>query len=288
MATPQRTALIVDPSHEISGMLPRVFERAEWKVERAPNNEKALSLVRERPFDIVLTSEKTSGVEDVELLRKIRAIRPHTRVIILTARSTPKEVIAAIREHAFSYFTLPFSVTGLAEMVQHAMQADLWDDGIELVSATPEWIHLYARCQLDTAERLTQFIHEIGDDLPHAEREAVGRAFREMLLNAIEHGGHFDPNEYVEISYIRTRRAVSCRIRDPGKGFSLKEIPHAAVSNPPDDPLHHLENRESQGLRPGGYGVLLARELVDELLYGEKGNEVVLIKYIDKQPAKSA
>jgi anti-sigma regulatory factor (Ser/Thr protein kinase) len=35
-------------------------------------------------------------------------------------------------------------------------------------------------------------------------------------------------------------------------------------------------------LRPGGFGVLLARNSVDELIYNEKGNEVVLVKYVDK------
>lgn len=34
-------------------------------------------------------------------------------------------------------------------------------------------------------------------------------------------------------------------------------------------------------LLPGGYGLLLAREMVDELVYNEQGNEVILIKYID-------
>jgi len=277
----RKTALVIDPNRDVSAMLPRVFDRAEWTVEQVPNNSAALDQVTKKSFDIVLTSEKTSGVEDVELLRKIRAMRPHTRMIIFAPRATPKPVIAAMREHAFSYFTLPFSASGVAEMVRNAMETECWDEGIELVSATPEWIRLFARCDLRTADRLVQFVHEIGADLPDAERNAVETSFREMLLNAIEHGGRFNRNEYVEISYIRTRRAVACRIRDPGQGFTLQEIPHAAVSNPPEDPFRHLELRESQGLRPGGYGVLLAKEMVDELLYNEKGNEVVLIKYVD-------
>ena len=33
-------------------------------------------------------------------------------------------------------------------------------------------------------------------------------------------------------------------------------------------------------LRPGGYGVLLPKHLVDELMYSEKGNEVLLVKYL--------
>jgi anti-sigma regulatory factor (Ser/Thr protein kinase)/CheY-like chemotaxis protein len=282
----QKTALVIDPNREVTALLPRVFDRAEWNLEQVPNNSSALERVTEKSFDIVLTSEKTSGLEDVELLRKIRAMRPHTRMIIFAPRSTPKQVIAAMREHAFSYFTLPFSVSGVAEMVRNAMEADCWDEGIELVSATPEWIRLFARCDMKTADRLVQFVREIGGDVPEAERTALETAFREMLLNAMEHGGNFNRNEYVEISYIRTRRAVACRIRDPGKGFTIRDIPHAAVSNPPEDPFRHLEHRESKGLRPGGYGVLLAKEMVDELLYNEKGNEVVLIKYIDVASAR--
>jgi hypothetical protein len=34
------------------------------------------------------------------------------------------------------------------------------------------------------------------------------------------------------------------------------------------------------GLRPGGFGILLTRNIIDELIYGEMGNEVVLIKYL--------
>jgi hypothetical protein len=43
----------------------------------------------------------------------------------------------------------------------------------------------------------------------------------------------------------------------------------------------HIAQREKEGMRPGGYGLLLARGTVDELLYSEIGNEVLLIKYVD-------
>ena len=39
--------------------------------------------------------------------------------------------------------------------------------------------------------------------------------------------------------------------------------------------------REEQGLRPGGFGLLMVRASVDELVYNEKHNEVVFIKYLD-------
>ena len=277
--TPAKTALIVDADPKVEKVLTRALDPQVWSIQHAPDNRTVLGLVEAKPYDLILTSEKTTGKEDVDLLRRIRRVHPHTRLIILTDQSTPADVIASMRERAFSYFSKPFSHQALADMIRHATDDPCWDEGIEILSATPVWIQLLARCDLKTAERLLQFIHEIAD-LPEDEKFAVATAFREMLMNAIEHGGQFSPEEYVEISYLHARHMVMCRVKDPGTGFSLDEIRHAAFANPPEDPIRHMEHREAQGMRPGGYGVLLAQQLVDELIYAEKGNEVLLIKYL--------
>ena len=281
----EKTALVVGPDAELAAEVAATLPN--WTIERVPNNLSALARVEERPFDLVMTGENTSGKADVDLLRQIRRVRPHTRLIILTNDSTPADVIASMRERAFSYFSSPFSPASFAEMIRLATEEPSWDDGIEVVSATPAWLRLLARCDKRTADRILQFFHEIVD-LPEMEKGDVAAAFREMLLNAIEHGGHFDPKQYVEISYVRARHIVMCRVKDPGEGFSLEEIQHAAIANPPDDPIRHQAYRDAQGLRPGGFGVLLARHLVDELLYTEKGNEVLLIKYLDSSWPRTA
>jgi anti-sigma regulatory factor (Ser/Thr protein kinase)/CheY-like chemotaxis protein len=275
-----KNVLLVDADEEIRGLLSAVFKPGEWAIHHAPNNATALAMARVRAFDLILTSEKTSGREDVELLRKLRVVRPHTRLIILTNESTPEDVIDAMRSRAFSYFSRPYQLDVLADMVQKAVEAPCWDDGIEVVSATPEWIRVMVRCDRKTAERVLQFFNEIAD-LPEPESTAVGMAFREMLLNAIEHGGGLDPTKSVEIAYVRARHMVTCQINDPGPGFTLDEIPHAAIANPDDDPVRHVEYREEQGMRPGGFGVMLAQKMVDQLIYGQDGNEVLLVKYLD-------
>ena len=150
-------------------------------------------------------------------------MRPHTRLIILTDESAPSYVIDSMRERAFSYFSKPFSLDSLSDMIQNAIDSPCWDDGIEILSATPEWIRLVARCDLGTAERLVQFLHEIGD-LPELEGNAVGTAFREILLNAMEYGGEFQPNQYVEISYVRAKHMVMCRVKDPGEDSRLTKL----------------------------------------------------------------
>jgi DNA-binding NarL/FixJ family response regulator len=275
-----KNVLLVDADEQIHALLSSTFKPGEWAIQHAPNNATALALARMKAFDLILTSEKTSGREDIELLRKLRAVRPHTRLIILTNESAPADVIDAMRERAFSYFSPPFPSDVFADMVQKAVEEPCWDDGIEVISATPEWIRISARCDRKTAERVIQFFNEVAD-LPEPERSAVGMAFREMLLNAIEHGGGLDPTKNVEIAYVRARHMITCQINDPGEGFTLDEIPHAAIANPSEDPLHHLGYREAQGMRPGGFGVLLAQKLVDQLIYGQDGNEVLLVKYLD-------
>ncbi|MGA9308231.1 MAG: ATP-binding protein [Candidatus Sulfotelmatobacter sp.] len=282
-----KNALVVGADPDIGTLLLRVLQPGSWAVMRVPDNLAALAVCRTKAFDLIVTSEETSGREDIELLRQLRRVRPHTRLIIIAGESTPSDVIAAMRERAFSYFSKPFSLDTLAAMIHIATEGPCWDDGIEVLSGTPELIRILARCDVKTADRLVQFLNEIAE-LPDPEKNEVAMAFREMLLNAIEHGGKLDPNQYVKIQYVRARHMVTCHIVDPGLGFTLDEIPHAAIANPDDDPLRHLALREEQGLRPGGYGVMLAQHLVDELIYGQHGNEVLLIKYLDSAKPKSA
>jgi anti-sigma regulatory factor (Ser/Thr protein kinase) len=282
-----RDALVVDADADLRGLLVKILKPGIWAIHHVPTNQAALRAAKGKAFELIITSEKTSGREDVELLRKIRIGRPHTRLIILAKESTPADVLASMREHAFSFFSPPYSLEQLGNMIRMATEVPCWDDGIDLLSSTPEWIKLRLRCRVRTADRLLQFMKEISD-LPDAEREEVGMAFREILLNAMEHGGGFDPETYVEVEYVRARRMVSCRISDPGPGFTLDEISHAAVANPDNDPVRHAAVRDQLGLRPGGFGILLAQQLVDQVIYGQDGNEVLLIKYLDQPQPKTA
>lgn len=281
-------ALIVESDTELNQLVASLFQKEQWEIRFAANNTEALEHAKAQAYDLIVTGVHTSGIEDVELLRRLRMVRPHTRLIILTDEFTPGDVLAAIRERAFSYFSRPFSVEKLAEMIRLAMHEPFWDDGIEVLSATPNWVRLCVRCDLPTANRLLQFYRE-ASHLPEAETEEVATAFREILINAMEHGAHFDPSQHVEVSYVRTRRMVMCRVKDPGQGFSLEELQHSAVGNPADDPFKHMETREAQGKRPGGFGILMAKRLVDELIYNDKGNEVLLVKYVGgPEPAPSS
>lgn len=275
------SCLLVDADPGMTAVIEDALARKGWTIVHAPNNQAVLEMVSKRYFDVIVTDEKSTAQVDIELLRKIRRAHPHVRMIIVADGTTPADVVSSLRAQAFSIFSWPLSLDTLAEMIQRAVEEPAWDDGIEVVSATPAWLRLTVRCDLRTAERLVQFLRELSE-LAEPEQTDVATAFREILINAMEHGGGFDPQQYVEIGYVRTRRAVICRVKDPGKGFSLEELKHAAISNPADDPIRHMVVREAQGLRPGGLGLMLTKHLVDEVIYGEQGNDVLLIKYLNQ------
>jgi CheY-like chemotaxis protein len=279
MSVPKRI-LIVDDDPEVHQLLAAALDSADRQIESAFDGLEGLRRIEAAPYDLVMSDVNMPGLDGLTLLERIRQIRPDTKVVIMTVASTPENIIHAIRQQAFSYFSKPFTINAVSEMAVRALQSKPGDDDIEVFSARPEWLGLRLRCKIETADRILQFLRELGTDLPLAEQENVAAAFREILLNAIEHGGGSDPNKKVHIAYIRTQRAVLYYVRDPGKGFSFDTLLHAAVSNPLDSPFEHAQVREQMGMRPGGFGILMTRQLVDELLYNEAGNEVLLIKYL--------
>jgi anti-sigma regulatory factor (Ser/Thr protein kinase) len=128
------------------------------------------------------------------------------------------------------------------------------------------------------AERLTRFMNELAGDLPETDRYQLITAFREVLLNAMEHGAGFDPTKVVEVAAVRTQRTLVYYFKDPGPGFNV-HAPAMVASE--DDPISHLDEREAEGRRAGGFGLLLTSKLVDEVHYSERGNEVILVKHLD-------
>ena len=261
-------------------MLRAALEAADRKIESAYDGLQGLRRVGAAAYDLVVTDVNMPGLDGMTLTERIREIRPETRVVVMTVANTPENVIRAIQERAFSYFSKPFTATAVAEMIERALNSKPSKDDIEVLSARPNWLGLRLRCKMETADRILQFLREMGMTLPAAEQENIAAAFREILLNAIEHGAGNDPNKKVTITYIRAEGALLYFVSDPGKGFSFQELPHAAVSNPADSVFEHTEVRQRLGLRPGGFGILLTRRLVDEMIYSEAGNAVLLIKYL--------
>jgi anti-sigma regulatory factor (Ser/Thr protein kinase)/CheY-like chemotaxis protein len=252
---------------------------AAHQLSRCSGSLEAVRFARSRPVDVLLTDPAAPIEEDLVLVEEIKAIRSDVRIIVLAPALTDADVIKALRAHVFACFTEPFDQVEIAEMTRSAVEASDWKDGIEVLSALPNWLSLRVACRLLTVDRLTRFMTEWRGDLPSAERDLLMTAFRELLLNAMEHGAGFDPGKTIQVTAARTARAIVFHFRDPGNGFDPADLLHAAQTSAPDHVVATTLHRAETGLRPGGFGMLIVRGVVDELIYNEHGNEVLMIKH---------
>jgi two-component system, OmpR family, response regulator len=273
--------LVVDDDPTTLQMIRHQLKSAGYSVETAEDGEKALALIRRRRFDLVLLDVWMPGMDGLEMLARLRDEPSQPKVVVMTSDENSETLLRAIQEHAYRYVTKPVEPKQLLELVRAVLAAGPELRPIEVLSARPDWVELAVPCDREAAERIQEFMARLEADLPEDVRANVGQAFRELLMNAIEWGGGLDPRQTVRISYLRARRMLLYRIADPGQGFSFQGLTHAAVNNPPDNPVEHMSVRAEKGLRPGGFGLVLTRAMVDELLYNEKQNEVVFVKYLD-------
>jgi CheY-like chemotaxis protein/anti-sigma regulatory factor (Ser/Thr protein kinase) len=282
-----KRVLVADDDRTTRLLISEVLKKAGHQVVEAADGEAALKKLRAGRFDLVLLDIWMPRMNGLELLAHLREEPSRPRVIVMTSDDTPETLLQAVREQAYHYVSKPIDVKALAKIVSNALAAHPASPPIEVISARPHWVELLVPCDIEVADRIQSFLGRLKADLSPEVRESVGSAFHELLLNAIEWGGKLDPNRKVRISYLRAQRMLMYRIADPGKGFRFEELKHAALANPRDEPYLHDEIRQKKGMRPGGFGILLTKARVDELLYNEAQNEVVFVKYLDQQPGEA-
>ena len=275
------TILVAEDDRPTRLLLRERLKAARFAVATAKDGAEALAKLRESSYDLMLLDIWMPRMNGLEVLAHLKDSPSRPLVVVMTSDSTPETLLRAVREQAYQYITKPVEpkalVQLLRDMVAHAPAAL----PIEVLSARPDWVELLVPCTREAAARIEGFMGHLDADLAEDVRESVGYAFRELLLNAIEWGARLDPNRKVRIAYVRARKMLLYRVADPGPGFRFEDLKHAAVGHPEgSSPLEHMEVRMQKGIRPGGFGILMAKAKVDELIYNEARNEVIFVKYL--------
>ena len=272
--------LIVEDDAATRDGLRELLAQSGFSVETAADGSRALDTIRSHDVGVVLLDMGLPGISGLDVLARCADERRPAKIVVVTGMDTPETALGALRQHAYDFLPKPIDPGRLVEIVHKALAAPT-PPRIQVLSARPEWVELLVPCTREAVDRIQSFLNQLDTDLPHDVRESVGLAFRELLMNGIEWGGHLNPAQTVRVACLRTRRMLLYRIADPGTGFRLEDLSHAAGS---DDsaPMAHDQVREDKGLRPGGFGLVLIRAIADELLYNEQRNEVVFVKYIDE------
>lgn len=272
--------LVAEDDETTRQMLRGVLKSGGYSVSMVSDGQAALKALRKKKFDLFFLDIWMPKMSGLDLLAQLEGETGMPKIVVMTSDKTSDTMLQVLRGRVYQFMAKPLDAENILELVRDGLASEPTAPPIEVLSAKPDWLELLVPCERSVVNRVRGFLMQLEADLPEEVRNNVGYAFRELLNNAIEWGGRLDPNQKVRISYIRTARMLMYRIDDPGPGFRIEELKHAAINDPEDDPLAHAKVREEIGLRPGGLGIFMTQSLVDELVYNEKRNEVVLVKYL--------
>ncbi len=112
--------LIVDDEESVRDSLLNWFIEDGYEVEAAGNAKRALQLLEEKDFNIILADIKMPGMDGLELHRRIRSLNRDTIVIIMTAFASVETAVQALKDGAYDYVTKPFDPDDLSHLIRNA------------------------------------------------------------------------------------------------------------------------------------------------------------------------
>ncbi|HEV8658239.1 MAG TPA: sigma-54 dependent transcriptional regulator [Thermoanaerobaculia bacterium] len=131
--------LIVDDEASLRDFLTIVFEEEGWSVQSAPTLADARAAIQKDEPDLVLCDLMVPDGSGIDLLREVKEKNPSIAFIMITAHTSTKSAVDALKAGAFDYIAKPFDIEELKIIVRKALERkELEDENIHLRSALEE------------------------------------------------------------------------------------------------------------------------------------------------------
>jgi two-component system response regulator AtoC len=96
------------------------LQRKKFEVMTAESGHKALLLLKDHTFDLILTDMKMPDMTGIDVLRKVKELSPQSIVVIITAFGSIENAVEAMRLGAFNYLIKPFSPDTIEAVIEKA------------------------------------------------------------------------------------------------------------------------------------------------------------------------
>jgi two-component system response regulator HydG len=120
--TEKAQVLIVDDQPGMVRTTALVLERKGYVVDGAEDGQTAIERVQQTPFSVVLMDIKMPIMNGVETYKRIKAIRPGTAVIMMTAYAVEDLVAEALQEGAYAVIHKPFGLDELLRLLDEVIR----------------------------------------------------------------------------------------------------------------------------------------------------------------------
>ena len=178
--------LVVDDEVGMRSALEAAFRRQGWKVRTAGGKREALAAFRSAPCPLVVTDMRMGDGSGLEVIQGVRALRPETAIIVLTAFGSVPDAVTATKGGAFDYLIKPVAFDQLQAVIERAF-ASLGGQTLTSGSASHNWVQGSGSFRA-ALERARQVARTEADILVEAEsgtgKEVVARFIHRSSLRS--------------------------------------------------------------------------------------------------------
>ncbi len=114
--------LVVDDERGLCAGVQEALKREGYLVEAVNDSRKALQLIGERLYNLVLTDIKMPEMSGLQLLKEARQKSSDTLFILMTAYGTVESAVQAMKEGAYDYLSKPLDMQRLRALVLKALE----------------------------------------------------------------------------------------------------------------------------------------------------------------------
>ena len=276
--------LVVEDVESLREFLCEALERLYGvsDVVGVADGAEALRLYDEDPhFDLILTDITMPNIDGETLISELNQRTYPGPPMVLSALGNDDLIIRCMRAGAVDYLVKPTNISDLHLAVSNALvQAPLKPEEMEIDFDHHGWFEVSGKSSYSTLYRFRRYLSTINAlSIPETVANEVRLSLEELGRNAIEWGNGEDDAKSVTFSCRILPSKIILSITDEGDGFKPVNVP-----DPSADPLAHIESRQKEGKRLGGYGIHLVKNIMDKVTWNERGNKVIAIKYLSNTP----
>lgn len=259
----QKKILIVDDYDDLRTVLIEEFEKSGYSIESTHDREEGIALMARTDFDVVV-ADLDGELPSYEL--NSNGVSGESSPRISTQRSSVKAFKLSIPDFQKDLCTEDELKECVETILKHKSQyidrdKDINERHEKIEFEIPSVISLMH----SVLDYLTKRVEKLGVINP--EKSNLFVALDEAFVNAVKHGNKFDAEKRVRIIAEITPKEARFTIEDEGDGFDVSSIP---------DPTD-VENL----FKASGRGVMFMYNIMDEVVYNDRGNRITMIKKSD-------
>ncbi|MFV8826300.1 response regulator [Alkalihalobacterium sp. APHAB7] len=110
--------LVVDDQYGIRVLLNEILQKDGYTMFQAANGVQALKIVEEEVPDLVLLDMKIPGMDGLEILKRIKEIKPFVDVMMMTAYGELNMINEALNLGAINHFAKPFDIDDVRNVIK--------------------------------------------------------------------------------------------------------------------------------------------------------------------------